>query len=50
MVTEIADGVTFFHIKFECSGTGGGCAEPDAQRRSVKAAFHNLITRGPAKD
>lgn len=50
MVTEIADEATFFHVKFECSGTGGGCADADAQRRSVKAAFHNLIIRGPAKD
>ena len=50
MMTEIADSVPFFHVKFECSGNGGGCADPDAQRRSVKAAFHNLIIRSPAKD
>lgn len=50
MMTEIANSVNYFHIEFECSGSGGGCADADAKRRSVKAAFPNLIIRRPAKD
>lgn len=42
MMTETADSVTFFHVEFECSGNGGGCADPDAKNRSVKTTFHNL--------
>lgn len=50
MMTEIANSVNYFHVEFECSGIGGGCADADAKRRSVKAAFPNFIIHSPAKD
>lgn len=44
MMKGIADSVTIYHIKFECSGTGGGCADHDAKNRSVRGKkFHDFI-------
>lgn len=43
MMMGIANSVPVFHVTFECSGTGGGCAAPDAKRRSVEAKFHDFI-------
>lgn len=43
MVTEVANSVPAFHVKFECSGTGGGCAAPDAKKRSVEANSYDFL-------
>lgn len=42
MMMGIANSVPTFHVKFECSGSGGGCADPDARRRLVESSFHDL--------
>lgn len=43
MMMGIANSVPVFHAKFECSGSGGGCADADAKKRSVEANFHDFI-------